>query len=68
MLCDNLGGGMEWEVGGRFNREEIYVYLWLIHVDISEKPIQYCKALILQLKINKLKKKKVLLILIQLAR
>ena len=68
MLCDNLGGGMEWEVGGRFNREEIYVYLWLIHVDISEKPIQYCKAIILQLKINKLKKKKVLLILIQLAR
>ena len=68
MLCDNLGGGMEWEVGGRFNREEIYVDLWLIHVDISEKPIQYCKAIILQLKINKLKKKKVLLILIQLAR
>jgi len=68
VLCDNLGGGMEWEVGGRFNREEIYVDLWLIHVDISEKPIQYCKAIILQLKINKFKKKKVLLILIQLAR
>ena len=45
--CDNLEG---WEVGERFNREGIYVYLWLIHVDIWPKPIQYCKAIILQLK------------------
>ena len=28
-------------------REETYVYLWLIHVDVWEKPTQYCKAIIL---------------------
>ena len=34
---------------------------WLIHVDIWQKPTQHCKAIILQLKINKFfkfKKKK----------
>ena len=45
-------GGMEWEVGGRFKREGSYVYLWLIH-DVWQKPTQYCKVVILQLKINK---------------
>ena len=35
---------MGWEVEGR---------LWLIHVDIQQKPTQYCKAIIIQLKINK---------------
>ena len=40
------------EVGGRFKREGIYVYLWPIHVDVWQKPTQYCKAIILQLKIN----------------
>ena len=49
---------MEWEVGGRFKREGTYVYPWLIHVDVWQKPTQHCKAIILQLKINKLKKKK----------
>ena len=29
----------------------------LIHVDVWQKPTQYCKAIILQLKINKVKKK-----------
>ena len=29
------------------------MYTWLIHVDIWQKPTQYCKAIILQLKINK---------------
>ena len=33
-------------------REGTWVYLWLIHVDVWQKPIQYCKAIILQLKIN----------------
>ena len=33
-LCINLEGGRWREIGGRFKREEIYVYLWLIHVDI----------------------------------
>ena len=27
-------GGMGREIGGRFKREGIYVYLWLIHVEI----------------------------------
>jgi len=37
---------------GRFKREGTYVYLWLIHVDVWQKSNQYCKATILQLKIN----------------
>ena len=45
---------MEWEVRGRLKREGPYVYLWLIHVDVWQKPTQYCKAIIFQLKINKL--------------
>ena len=56
VLCDNLEG---WDgVEERLRREGIYVYLWLIHVDVWQKPTQHCKATILQLKINKLKKKK----------
>ena len=31
----------------------MYTYLWLIHVDVWQKPTPYCKAIILQLKINK---------------
>ena len=34
VLCDNLGGGMGWEVGQRFKKEGTYVYLWVIHVDV----------------------------------
>ena len=48
---------MGWKVGGSFRRDRTYVYLWLIHVDIWWKPSQYCKAIILRLKINKLKEK-----------
>ena len=55
MLCDNLEG-WEGERGGRFKREETYVYLRLIHADVWQKPTQYCKAIILQLKISKFKK------------
>ena len=36
--------------GGRFKREGSCVYLWQIHVDVWQKPTQYCKAIILQLK------------------
>ena len=43
---------MGWEVEGRFKREGTYVYLWLIYVNVWQKPTQYCKAIILQLKIN----------------
>ena len=49
VLCDNLEG---WEVGGRFKREGTYIYLWLIHVDVWQKPSQYCKVIIHQLKIK----------------
>ena len=50
-------GAIGWKVGGRF-KEGTYVYLWLIHVDIWLKPTQYCKAINLQLKVNKFKKRK----------
>ena len=42
-------------VGG--GRQGTFVYLWLIHVDVWQKPTQYCKAIIFQLKITKKKKK-----------
>ena len=48
---------MEREVRGRIRREGIYVYLRLIHVDVWQKPIQYCKAIILQLKTKQNKTK-----------
>ena len=51
MLCDTQRDGIGWEVGGRF-KEGTYAYLWLIHADVQQKPTQYCKAIILQLKIN----------------
>ena len=41
---------MGWEMGGRFKREETYVYLQLIVVEVWQKPTPYSKAIILQLK------------------
>ena len=29
-------------MGGRLKREGIYVCLWLIHVDVWQKPTQHC--------------------------
>ena len=50
-LCNNLEG---WErVEGDSRGRGICVYLWLTHVDVWQKPKQYCKPTILQLKINK---------------
>ena len=49
-------GGRGWEAGGSYKKEGSYLYLWLIHVDTWQKPIQYCKAIIFQLKINYKKK------------
>ena len=43
------------EVGGKFKKEGTCVYLWLIHVDVQQKLTQYCKAIILQFKINQLR-------------
>ena len=40
---------MGW-VGERAKRERIYVYLWLIHVEVGQKTTKFCKAIILQLK------------------
>ena len=47
-------------MGGRRKVQEggTHVYLWLICGDVWQKPTQYCKATILQFKINYLKKKK----------
>ena len=41
---------MGWEWGGGVRREGMYVYLWLILADVWQRPAQYCKAIILQLK------------------
>ena len=41
-LCDIQRGGVGWEVGGRLKREWTYVYLWLIRVDVWQKPTQHC--------------------------
>ena len=57
VLCDNLEGvGWDgrWE-GGSTGMGQ-YIQLWLIRVDVWQKLTQYCKVIILQLKIN-LKKK-----------
>ena len=35
---------------GACRREGTYVYLWLIHDVVKQKPIKQCKAIILQLK------------------
>ena len=40
-----------------FKREGAYVYLWRIHVDVWQKPLQYYKVIILQFKIKDWKKK-----------
>ena len=45
-----VGWGRRWEGGSRGKR---HVYLWLIHIDVWQKPTKYCKAIIIQLKINK---------------
>ena len=50
MLCDNLEGWDGCVAGVGFKREGAYVYLCVIHVDVWQRPVQYCKAIILQLK------------------
>ena len=44
---------MGWKVGGRFKKRRTYLNLCLIHVDVWQKLTQYCKAIMLQLKIFK---------------
>ena len=45
-------GGMGWEVGRKFKKEGAYEQIQLIYVDVWQKPTQYCKSIILQIKIN----------------
>ena len=40
--------GVKREVGGVFRMGD--TYLWPIHAGVQQKPSQYCKAIILQLK------------------
>ena len=42
------------QMGESFKREGMYVYLWLIHVEVCQKTTKFWKAIILQL-INKIK-------------
>ena len=44
---DGEGGGREIQDGGT------HVLVWVIHVNIWRKPPQYCKEIILQLKLIK---------------
>ena len=44
---------VSFNVQGRFFTLLIHPYQWLIHVDVWQKPTQFCRAIILQLKINK---------------
>ena len=45
-------GKTQWGIG-----RGIHVYLWLIHVNVWQKPLQYCKVISLQLiKINEKKR------------
>ena len=58
-LCDDLEGwdGEVGQEGGSRAGGGTYVYSWLIPVVVWQKPTQYCKAIILQLKINTFKNK-----------
>ena len=36
---------MERKVGGGYSGWETHVHLWLIHVNVWQKPLQYCKVI-----------------------
>ena len=58
VLCADQRCEME-IMGGRFKREQIHVYLWLIDDVVQQKLAQHCKAIIFQYKIYMhLKRKK----------
>ena len=57
VVTKTRGSGMGGvEMGGRFKSEGIYVYPWLIHVEVWQKT-KFCKAIIFQLKKQLTKKK-----------
>ena len=47
-----MGWGGRWKEGG-VRLEGAHVHPWLIHVDVWQKPPQYCKVIVLQLKKKK---------------
>ena len=55
VLCNTLEGWNGEGVGVRFKRERTCICLWLIHIDLSQKPSLEYKVIILQLKIKKIK-------------
>ena len=58
MDCDCLEGWDEVRGGREVHEGGASVCLWLIHIDVWQKPTQYCKTIILKLKMNSLKKRK----------
>ena len=58
--CPNSLRGVGWGGGGEgvWRGRRHTVYLWLIHIDVGQKITQYCKDIILPLKINKFVLKK----------
>ena len=47
-LCINLEGWDGAGDGREVHKGGIYVYLWLIHVEVCQKTAKFCKAIILQ--------------------
>ena len=50
VLWDNLDERSGEGGGQRVQDGRTHVHPWLIHVDVWQKPSQYCKVIILQLK------------------
>jgi len=55
VLCDDLEGWDRGEDRERLKTEEIHVHLQLVHIVVQQKLTQHCKAVNLQLKMNKKK-------------
>ena len=56
MFYDNLAGGMGLWFEGGSDGGDIYIYLWLNHIVVLQKPTQSYKGIILHLKNKDLKK------------
>ena len=50
VLCDNLEGWEGVGDGRRVQEGGYFIHLWLIHADVWQRPTQYCKTIISQLK------------------
>ena len=51
---DNPEGWEGEGVGGVVQEAGIHVHPWVIHVNVWQKPLQYCKVISLLLKLNKI--------------